>query len=89
MHGLLDHLVVDICVQLHALLEVTPVVRLRTLGLDILLNRVNLALVANQALFNLVEPVVDIRLQNLVLDRVMLDPVVGRLIHQLGLVLSH
>jgi hypothetical protein len=88
LHGLLDHLVVNISIQLHAVLEVPSVVRLRTLGLDVLLNRVDLALVANQTLFDLIEAVVDVRLQNLVLDRVMLDPVVGRLVHQLSLVLA-
>ena len=88
MHGLLDHFRVDISVQLHAVLEVTPVVRLRAFRLDVLLNRVDLALVANQAFLDLVEPVVDVRLQNLVLDRVVLDPVVGRLVNQLSLVLA-
>ena len=71
------------------MLEVTPVVRLRAFRLDVLLNRVDLALVANQAFLDLVEPVVDVRLQNLVLDRVVLDPVVGRLVNQLRLVLAH
>ena len=70
------------------MLEVPSVVRLCTLGLDVLLNRVDLALVANQTLFDLIEAVVDVRLQNLVLDRVMLDTVVGRLVHQLSLVLA-
>lgn len=62
------------------------IVTLGTLRLDVLLNRVNLTLVANQALLDLVQPVVDVTLQNLVLPSFVLHGTVICLLAQLRLV---
>ena len=56
------------------------VVLLGSLGFDVLLDRVNLRLVGYQSLLLLIEPVVDVTLQNLVLARVVLHRVECRLL---------
>lgn len=63
------------------------VVRFGALCFNILLNAVNLGLIADQALLDIVKSVVNIRLQNLVLAGVVLHSVVSSLLSKLGLVL--
>ena len=65
------------------------IVTLGTLRLNVLLNRVNLTFVANQALLDLVKPVVDVTLQNLVLPSFVLHGTVISLLAQLRLVAFH
>jgi hypothetical protein len=73
---------------LHASLEVTLVIAFGTLRLDVLLDSVDLALVTDQSLFNLVQLVVDVTLQDLVLASVVAHCVVSGLLAQLRLVLA-
>ena len=61
------------------------VVLLGPLGFDVLLDCVNLRLVGYQSLLLLIEPVVDVTLQNLVLARVMLHRVECRLLAEADL----
>ena len=71
-HASLDQIHVNLGTDLHAFLELVLVVALGSLGLDVLLNCVNLRLVLNELLLDIVEPVVDLVAQDLVLLRVML-----------------
>ena len=87
MQRFLDDLAIDVGAHVHTRLEVTLVVAFSALGLNILLDAVNLRLVSNQALLNIVQTVVDIRLEDLVLASVVLDGVVSGLLSQLRLVL--
>ena len=89
MEALLNDFGVDLSDQLHALLEVVLVVLLGTLRFDVLLDRVDLAFVGYQSLLLLVQPVVDVRRENLVLARVVLHRVVRRLLAQPTLVLAN
>ena len=65
---------------MHASLEVPLVIAFGALGLDVLLDGINLALVSDQSLFNLVQLVVDITLQDLVLSSVVANSVVSCLL---------
>ena len=51
------------------------IVALGSLGLNVLLDGIDLALILDKLLLNVVQPVVDLRLQNLVLLGVVLDRV--------------
>jgi len=62
------------------------IVRLSTLGLDILLDSIDLGLVFDKLLLNIVQPVVDITGENRVLLGVVLDRVVSYLFSQTILV---
>jgi hypothetical protein len=55
------------------------VVGLSSLALNVLLNGINLRLILNQFLFDIVQTVVDFRLENLVLFSVMSHAVVSNL----------
>lgn len=66
----------------------TLVITFCALRLDVLLDGVDLALVADQSLFNLVQLVVDVTLQDLVLASVVAHCVVSSLLAQLRLVLA-
>lgn len=74
--------------EAHAVLEGALVVGFGSLGLDVLLNRVDLGLVLNEFLLDVVEPVVDVALEYLVLFGVVLHRVVRHLLLQAGLVLG-
>lgn len=56
------------------------VVLFSSLGFDVLLDSVDLRLVGDKTFLLLVQPVVDVALQDLVLSSVMLHRVVGRLL---------
>lgn len=56
----------------HAVLEGALVVRLCTLRLDVLLDRIDLRLILDQLLLDIIQSVVDVALQDLVLLGVML-----------------
>lgn len=71
---------------MHAVLELVLVVALRSLRLDVLLNRINLRFVLNQLLLDVIEPVVDLILQDLVLHLVVVHRLVGDLLRQARLV---
>ena len=60
---------------MHALLELDLVITLGSLGLNILLNGINLALILNELLLDIIEPIVYLTLQYLILLRVMLHRV--------------
>jgi len=66
---------------------VTLVVRFCALGLNVLLDAVDLRLVADQTLLNVVQSVVDVGLQNLVLAGFVLHSVESGLLLQLALIL--
>ena len=85
---LLDHLSVDVGHQIHRLLEMRNVVLLGAFSLDVLLDGVDLGLVGYQSLLLFVEAVVDVALQNLVLTRVVLHRVEGRLLAQAHLIVA-
>jgi len=51
------------------------IVALGSLGLNVLLDGIDLALILDKLLLNVVQPVVDLRLQNLILLGVVLDRV--------------
>ena len=87
MQRLLDDIRVDVRAHLHAGLEVGLVVALRSLGLDVLLDGVDLRFIPDQTLLDLVEPVVNVRLEDLVLPGVVPHAVVSGLLLQLALVL--
>ena len=72
MHASLDEVHVDVTTQLHAVLELLLIVGLGALGLNVLLDGIDLALVVNQLLLDVVQSIVDVGLQNLVLLRVVL-----------------
>ena len=55
------------------------IVGLSTLGLDVLLNGVNLTLVVDKLLLNIVQLDVDIRLEDLVLFGIVLHLLIGHL----------
>ena len=63
------------------------VIALCTLSLNVLLNSINLTLVTNQTLLDLIQPVVDITLKNLVFARFMLHSTIINLLRELGLIL--
>jgi hypothetical protein len=86
--ALLDEVEVDLVAEAHAVLESRLVVRLGPLGLDVLLNRVDLRLVLDQLLLDIIQPVVDVTLQYLILLGVMLHRVISHLLLQAGFVLS-
>ena len=69
-------------------MEVGLVVLLSALGLDVLLDSVDLGLVGYQSFLLLVESVVDVALQNLVLAGVVFHGVVSRLLAQTHLILA-
>jgi hypothetical protein len=71
-HASLDDVHIDLAAQVHAILELVLVVALCTLGLNILLNCINLRLVLDQLLLDVVQAVVDFALKDLVLLGVML-----------------
>ena len=56
------------------------VVSLGALRLNVLLDSINLALVVDELLLDVIQSVVDVRLQNLVLLRVVLHLMVGHLL---------
>jgi hypothetical protein len=85
--ALLDEVEVDLVAEAHAVLEGALVVALRALRLDVLLDRVDLRLVLYQLFLDVVQPVVDIGLEDLVLLGVVLHGVVGHLLLQARLVL--
>ena len=72
LHASLDEVHVDVTTQLHAVLELLLIVGLGALGLNVLLDGIDLALVVNQLLLDVVQSIVDVGLQNLVLLRVVL-----------------
>ena len=63
------------------------VIALGSLRLNVLLNGINLTLVANQTLLNLIQPVVDVRLKNLVFARFVLHSTIINLLRKLSLIL--
>ena len=71
---------------MHAVLELVLVVALRPLRLDILLDRVNLRLILNQLLLDVVQPIVDLVLQNLVFHFVVVHRLVCDLLRKAVLV---
>ena len=72
MHTSLDEVHVDVTAQLHAVLELLLIVGLGTLGLNVLLDGIDLALVVDQLFLDVVQSIVDVGLKNLVLLRVVL-----------------
>ena len=86
---LLDDFSVDLTTQADTFFELCLVVGLLTLCLDVLLDCVDLGLVDNELLLDVVESVVDVVLQYLVLVRVVLHSVVGRLLLDAILVLGN
>lgn len=79
LHASLDKIHVDVTTQLHAVLELLLIVGLGALRLNVLLDSINLALVVDQLLLDVIQSVVDVRLQNLVLLRVVLHLMVSYL----------
>ena len=71
----------------HAVLECALIVRFRPLGLNVLLDRIDLGLILYQLLLDVIEAVVDVRLKDLVLGSVVLHGVVSHLLLEAGLVL--
>lgn len=67
---------------MHALLELDLVITLGPLGLNILLNGVDLALVLNEFLLDIIEPIVYLTLQYLILLCVVLHRVECHLLSQ-------
>lgn len=67
----------------------TLVVAFCAFSLDVLLNSINLALIANQAFFNFIQLVVDFVLENLILPGVVSNSMIGCLLAELGLILAH
>ncbi len=84
---LLDEVEVDLVAEGHAVLEGALVVRLGALGLDVLLDRVDLRLVLDQLLLYVIQTVVDVALQDLILFGVVFHGVIGHLLLEAGLVL--
>lgn len=84
-----DDLLVDLSAELHALLEVALVIAFGALRLNVLIDRVNLGLVADKAFLNVVEAHVDVGLKDLVLARVVFDRVIGGLLLHRVLVLAN
>ena len=79
-HASLDEIHVDLGAHLHAVLELVLVVALCSLGLDVLLDGVDLGLVLDQLLLDVVESVVDLVAEDLVLLGVVLHGVVSHLL---------
>lgn len=79
-HASFDEVHVDLRAQLHAVAELLLVVCFSTLGLDVLLDGIDLGLVLNEFLLDVVQSIVDLTLQDLVLLRVVLHLVVGNLL---------
>jgi len=67
-------------------LELVLVVALRSLRLNVLLNRVDLRLILNQLLLNVVQAIVDLRLKDLIFLRVVAHRVICHLLGQTVLV---
>lgn len=88
-HGLFNDLLVDVVAQLHAVLQVRVVVRVCTARLNILIDCIDLRLVGNQPLFDLVQPIVNIALVELILFGVVFHAVVGDLLSKAILVPEH
>ena len=70
-HTSLNEVHVDFSTQMHAVLELVLVVALRPLRLDVLLNSIDLRLVLNQLLLDIVQPVINLILEDLVFHFVM------------------
>lgn len=71
---------------MHAVLELVLIVALRSLRLDVLLDRIDLRLVLNQFLLDIVQPVVNLVLQDLVFHFVVIHRLVSDLLGQAILV---
>lgn len=71
-HASLDEIHVDLRAHLHAVLELVLVVALGSLGLDVLLDGVDLRLVLDQLLLDVVQSVVNLVSKDLVLLRIVL-----------------
>ena len=81
-----DNLVIDLVAQKDRLLHRFLIVRLSTLGLDVLLDTINGGLVSNKALLDFVESVIDLVLKNHVTASIVLHSVVSRLLGDTGTV---
>jgi hypothetical protein len=79
-HTLLNDIHVDFTAQLHAVLELVLIVALSSLRFNVLLDCVDLALILNQFLLDIIQPVVDFTLQDLVLFGVVLHGVESNLL---------
>ena len=82
----LDEIHVDLVTELHTFLEVMLVVCFSALGLNVLLNGVNLGLIVNELLLNIIQAVEYLTLQDLVLRGIMLHRMIGDLLAQVVLV---
>jgi len=85
-HASLNKVHVDLCAKLHAVLELMLVVGLSTLRLNVLLNGIDLRLVLNQFFLNVVQTVVDLRLENLILFGIVSHTVVSHLLRETVLI---
>ena len=85
-HTSLNEVHVDFAAQVHAVLELVLIVALRSLRLDVLLDRIDLRLVLNQFLLDIVQPVVNLVLQDLVFHFVVIHRLVSDLLGQAILV---
>ena len=79
-HAPFDEIHIDLRTELHAVLELVLVIGLGALGLDVLLDGIDLRLVLNQLLLNVIQSVVDFRLQDLVLLGIVPHRVVSHLL---------
>ena len=79
-HASLDEVHVDLRAQLHAVAELLLVVSLSALGLDVLLDGIDLRLVLDEFLLDVIESIVNLTLQDLILLRVMLHLVIRDLL---------
>ena len=83
-HTSLDEVHVDLLTELHAVRELLLVIRFSSLSLDVLLDRINLRLVLDQLLLDVIQHVVDGRLQDLVLLGVVLHLMISNLTLEVG-----
>lgn len=79
---LLDDLLIDLLAEVNTLLHLLLVVALGSLGLNVLLNGVNLTFIDNEFLLDVVQAVVNVILEDHVAARVMFHRMVRRLLAQ-------
>lgn len=85
-HASLNEVQVYLFTNLHAFLELVLVIGLSALGLDVLLNGVDLRFVLDQLLLDVVQPVVNLVTKDLILLRIVLNGVQTNLLVQVDLV---
>lgn len=85
-HASLNEVQVYLFTNLHAVLELVLVIGLGALGLDVLLDGVDLRLILDQLLLDVVQPVVDLVTKDLILLRIVLNGVQTNLLVQVDLV---